>query len=503
VVITVPGDFHAGCSNGILGASRRAASASSLHLPVRGELAFRADRRRVHRDAARRIWRRLIINLPLRHLQSHLASVAFPAWCLGHRPSAQMLCVSYAQDLADKLSRDCRRIVTSDWYRHLFPTRLSPQRQAAPEFETTAQGCRLATSVGGVLTGRGAGIIIIDDPLKPEEALSEAHRRTANEWFDHTLYSRLNDREKGAIILIMHRLHEDDLVGHVLAQEDWDIVRFPAIAEADETHVIDTLAGPRIFTRRQGEPLHPAREPLLMLEQIRRTIGEYNFAGQYQQAPAPLGGGMVKAAWFRYYTQDELPAQFDRVVQSWDTASKATELSDFSVCTSWGIHGKELYLLEVLRRRMEYPELKRAVRDQYALYRPSVVLIEDKASGTQLIQELVADGLHTVTRYQPQSDKVMRMHAQTAMIENGFVHLPKAAPWLAAYLHELTIFPNGRHDDQVDSTAQLLDWFKRGSGEPQHWLWQFYKEEYRAQQARPPRPEPLSVIAKRMGLLRW
>jgi predicted phage terminase large subunit-like protein len=156
-----------------------------------------------------------------------------------------------------------------------------------------------------------------------------------------------------------------------------------------------------------------------------------------------------------------------------------------------------------LRRRLEYPELKRAVRDQYALFRPSVVLIEDKASGTQLIQELVADGLHAVTRYQPQSDKVMRMHAQTAMIENGFVLLPKAASWLAAYLHELTVFPNGRHDDQVDSTAQLLDWFKQGSGEPQDWLWQLYKEEYRAQRARSPRPEPLSVIAKRMGLLRW
>jgi hypothetical protein len=229
-----------------------------------------------------------------------------------------------------------------------------------------------------VLTGRGANITIIDDPLKPEEALSEAHRRAANEWFDHTLYSRLNDKQMGAIILIMHRLHEDDLVGHVTAQEDWDIVRFPAIAEEDERHVIDTLAGSRIFARRQGEPLHPAREPLAMLEQIRLTIGEYNFAGQYQQMPAPLGGRMVKAAWFRHYTQDELPAEFDRVVQSWDTASKASELSDFSLCTSWGIQGKGPYLLDVLRRRMEYPELKRAVRDQYALWRPIVVLVEDR-----------------------------------------------------------------------------------------------------------------------------
>jgi predicted phage terminase large subunit-like protein len=180
--------------------------------------------------------------------------------------------------------------------------------------------------------------------------------------------------------------------------------------------------------------------------------------------PAPLGGGLVKAAWFRHYSADELPAKFERIVQSWDTASKATELSDFSVCTSWGIHGKNLYLLDVVRRRMEYPELKRAVREQYERLKPSVVLIEDKASGTQLIQELIADGLYAVTRYQPQSDKIMRMHAQTAMIENGFVHLPVSAPWLAQYLHELTTFPKSRHDDQVDSTAQMLDWFKRGAG---------------------------------------
>jgi predicted phage terminase large subunit-like protein len=410
--------------------------------------------------------RRLIINLPPRHLKSLLASVAFPAWCLGHQPSAQILCVSYAQDLADKLSRDCRRIVASDWYRRLFRTRLSPRHQAVPEFETTAQGSRVATSVGGVLTGRGADIIVIDDPLKPEEALSQARRQAANEWFDHTLYSRLNDKQKGAIVLIMHRLHEDDLTGHVLAQEDWEIVRFPAIAEADERHVIDTLAGPRSFARRRGEALHGAREPLAMLEHIRRTIGEYNFAGQYQQMPAPLGGGMVKAAWFRHYLPDELPPSFERIVQSWDTANKATELSDFSACTTWGVQGKDLYLVDVLRRRMEYPELKRAVREQYDRFRPSVVLIEDKASGTQLIQELIEEGLYAVTRYQPQSDKVMRMHAQTAMIENGFVHLPNTAPWLALYLHELTIFPNGKHDDQVDSTAQMLDWFKQAGREP-------------------------------------
>src|SRR6266567_9291274 len=145
--------------------------------------------------------RRLIINLPPRHLKSLLASIAFPAWCLGHDPSAQILCVSYAQDLADKLARDCRNIMMSGWYRRIFPTRLAPYRQAVQEFITTRQGFRLATSTGGVLTGRGADIILIDDPLKPEEALSDAQRQTANEWFDHTRYSRQNDKQHGAIVI--------------------------------------------------------------------------------------------------------------------------------------------------------------------------------------------------------------------------------------------------------------------------------------------------------------
>src|SRR5215472_10094519 len=158
----------------------------------------------------------------------------------------------------------------------------------------------------------------------------------------------------------MQRLHEDDFVGHVCAQEEWEIIRFPAIAEADEMHEIETFLGPQCFTRRQGEALHPEREPLDTLDRIRRTTGEYNFAGRYQQAPAPLGGGLVKAEWFKRYRQDELPGRFERIMQSWDTANKATELSDFSVCTTWGIKGKELFLLSVFRRRLEYPELKRA-----------------------------------------------------------------------------------------------------------------------------------------------
>jgi predicted phage terminase large subunit-like protein len=351
----------------------------------------------------------------------------------------------------------------SKWYQGLFPTRLSAQKQAVDEFITTMQGFRLATSVGGVLTGRGGDVIIIDDPLKPEEALSETQRRFTNEWYDHTLVSRLNDKKNDCIILIMQRLHEDDLVGHVLEQESWDVVSFPSIAEQDQELWIETMFGSRRFMRSAGEVLHPERESRETLDRIRRTIGEYNFAGQYQQAPAPLGGGLVKEAWFRRYELRDLPEKFDQILQSWDTANKPTELSDYSVCTTWGIKDQRLYLLHTLRKRMDYPSLKRAVREQWQAHGATVVLIEDKASGTQLIQELTEEGLHAVTRYKPDGHKLMRLHAQTGVIENGFVYLPREAHWLAEYLHEITTFPNGKYDDQVDSTSQALAWTKQRS----------------------------------------
>jgi hypothetical protein len=182
----------------------------------------------------------------------------------------------------------------SSWYRALFATRLVSARASLQELTTTRGGSRMATSVGGVLTGRGAGLIVIDDPVKPGDAMSESRRAAANEWFDGTLYSRLNDKTKDAIVIVMQRLHEDDLVGHVLKREDWEVLSFPAIAEADELHVVETPFGRKEFRRRSGEALHPARESLETLAHIRSTIGEYNFAGQYQQTPARLA-----AAWSR------------------------------------------------------------------------------------------------------------------------------------------------------------------------------------------------------------
>ncbi len=393
--------------------------------------------------------RRLIVNIPPRHLKSLAASIALPAWLLGHDPSLAIVNATYAQDLSDAFARDCRALMASATYRELFSTRLRAARPPLRELVTTRGGFRMATSVGGVLTGRGADVILIDDPLKPADAMSESRRAAANSWFDGTLYSRLNDKAKGSIVIVMQRLHEDDLVGHVLKKEGWEIVSFPAIAEADETHDIETSVGGKTFARKEGEALHPEREPLHTLEQIRATIGEANFAGQYQQRPAPAGGGMIREAWFPRFSEAERPV-FERIIQSWDTANKPSELADYSVCTTWGLKGPNAYLLNVHRKRLAFPDLIRAAIDEDARFSPELILIEDRASGTQLVQTLIEMGVKHATRCSPEGDKLMRLHAQTAAIENGFVWLPHEAPWLAEYLRELTLFPAGRHDDQVE-----------------------------------------------------
>jgi predicted phage terminase large subunit-like protein len=182
--------------------------------------------------------------------------------------------------------------------------------------------------------------------------------------------------------------------------------------------------------------------------------------------------------WFKTYTQNELPPKFEMVFQSWDTANKPSELSDYSVCTTWAVKQKTLYLLHVLRKRMDYPTLKRAVREQAHAFNPRTILIEDKASGTQLIQELIYERVHGIQRYEPKMDKEMRMHSVSSTIENGFVYLPDKAEWLPEYLHELTVFNKGKHDDQVDSTSQALDWVRQGYWGPGMGIFNYYKMKH-------------------------
>jgi predicted phage terminase large subunit-like protein len=414
--------------------------------------------------------KRLIINMPPRHLKSHCVSVAFIAWLLGHEPSKHVIAASYGQDLADDQASACRRLMRSSFYRTLFGDIIGG-RQAVNDFETIQGGRRLATSVGGVLTGRGADIIVLDDPMKADDALSETSRKAVHMWFDNTLRSRLNDKANGCIIIVMQRLHQDDLVGHVLEQEHWDVLSLPAIAEVDECHLIDGPLGRRSFRRKPGDILHPARESAESLANTRRAISEFSFSSQYQQNPIPLGGAIVKTEWLRFYEPGEEPARFQTTLQSWDTANKSGDLNDFSVCTTWGVFKKRYYLLDVSRKRLNFPDLKREVRRLDERFSPKKILVEDKASGTQLIQDLNAEGFYRIIPYEPPAgaDKIMRLHTQTAVFENHRVLLPKEAPWLAEYISELTGFPGSRYADQVDSTTQALDYLQNTYGR-ENWM---------------------------------
>ncbi len=402
--------------------------------------------------------RRLIITMPPRSLKSICTSVAFPAWALGHDPALKIICASYSNELSVKHARDCRAVVESDWYKRAFRnTRLDPRKNTELEFMTNRRGFRLGTSIGGTLTGKGGNLIIIDDPLKPGEAMSDNRRESVKQWFDGTLYSRLDNKSEDRIVLVMQRLHTDDLAGHLLEKSGWDHLNLSAIAEERECIPIgDEL----IYIREPGDLLHPDREDRRTLDVIKSTVGTYNFSSQYQQAPIPPEGNLIQWKWFKRYR--ELPARKDQgqIIQSWDTASKPGEKNDYSVCTTWLFLDKDFYLIDVLRAHLNYPDLKRRVVSHAQMFIADSVLIEDAASGIQLIQDLQANGELRPIAILPEGDKETRAIGQSAKIEAGHVHLLEDAHWLPDFEREILQFPNGRYDDQVDSMSQVLAWAK-------------------------------------------
>lgn len=408
----------------------------------------------------RREIRRLIITLPPRNLKSICASVAFPAFALGHDPSLRIVCASYSQELAAKHARDFRTVLESVWYQQLFPgTQIDQRKNTEGEIQTTAQGYRLSTSVGGTLTGRGGNLILIDDPMKPAERMSEVKRAAVAEWYDSTLTSRLDCKTEDAIVLIMQRLHVNDLVGHLLEKDEpWVHLNLPAIAEEEEKI---PLGNGRIHRRKVGELLHPDREPREVLEELKAAMGSQAFSAQYQQAPIPAGGALIKGAWFRTYGHPPDRVENDRIIQSWDTGTKAGESNDFSVCTTWLMRGRNYYLLDVFRKRLEYPDLRRAILSLAATHTATTVLIEDAGTGAPLIQDLRREGRLRPIAIRPERDKIVRLEAQSAVIEAGHVLLPAKAPWLDEFRAEILAFPHGRYDDQVDSVSQFLAWGAR------------------------------------------
>jgi predicted phage terminase large subunit-like protein len=411
--------------------------------------------------------KRLIVTVPPRHLKSIIFSVALPAFRLGRDPTARIICVSYSNALAVKHANDFRAVLGSSWYQRAFPgTRLSRTKNTEDETMTTALGFRLATSITGMITGRGAHLIVIDDPQKPDEALSNANRESVGQWFDNTLLSRLDATSKGAIVIVMQRLHEDDLAGRQLDKGGWRHLKIPAIAVCNERVQIGHR---KTFERKAGTAIDPRRETLEDLERQRHQMGELLFSAQYQQEPIPLAGNIIKAEWFKEYDVAPTCGDNDQFVISIDTAMKGDPGADYSVATVWLGRGDYCYLLDLWRQRVEYPNLKHALDQLRKRYPTATLLIEDKGSGTSLIQELRANTV-AVIGIAPEGDKVTRAAKVSAQFEAGAVLFPKTADWLSGLKAELLGFPNVKHDDQVDSVTQALSWLWQNRKKQVPWV---------------------------------
>lgn len=399
----------------------------------------------------------LVINIPPRYSKTEMAVVNWISRCIARNPAAKFIHLSYSDDLALDNSTRVRELVKSQPYQRLWPIALKKDSDSKKKWYTSVGGGLYATAAGGAITGFGAGTtadnglfggaIVIDDPHKVDDVLSDSLRTQVNERLNTTIQSRRNSR-RTPIIIIMQRLHEDDMTGYVLAGKmglEFHHLCLPALDEVT------------------GEALWPDKHSADELMAL-KAANAYVFAGQYQQHPVPHGGGMIKTSWFRHYAQ--IPTKPTRIVQSWDTANKAGELNDYSVCTTWLEYGGVYYLVDLHRERLEYPDLRRMVKSLHQKWKPHAVLIEDKGSGTQLIQDLRHDSATSipVLAIEPEGDKITRASACSAMIEAGMVHLPESAEWMADFETELMHFPNSKHKDQVDSLTQFLNWARTNGG---------------------------------------
>jgi len=416
--------------------------------------------------------RRLIINIPPRHMKSLSCSVAWPAWTWIQKamagtlagPSTSFLAISYAHNLSIRDSVKCRRLIYSPWYQENWGDRfrLANDQDTKIRFDNDHQGYRICTSVEGMATGEGADIAIIDDAMSAGDANSKTAQDAVISWWDNVMPTRLNNQKTGAFAVIAQRLHERDIVGHILSKEnrtDWTVLCLPARYEREHPHV--WARDPR---KEEGELLWPARNGEAEVKALETALGGYGAAGQLQQRPSPAGGGIFKAEWWKYFRPDALPV-VRRIVQSWDTAFKTKTANDYSVCTTWAECENGYYLLDVWKQKVEFPDLKRMVVSKGAQWveghRVAAILVEDKASGQSLVQELRRDTTLPIVPIKVDQDKESRAYAVTPLIEGGRVFLPEGAPWLADFVASLSGFPNAAHDDDVDSLTQALAYMAR------------------------------------------
>ena len=387
--------------------------------------------------------------MPPRHGKSEFISRYSTAWILGKFPDTRIILVSYEADFAATWGRKARDLL-EEHGPSLFGIRVSGKSSAANRWDIEGhEGGMITAGVNGPITGKGADIGIIDDPVKnDQEAMSVTYQERTYEWYKSTFRTRL--QRDGAIILIMTRWNENDLAGKLLAAQEedgekWEVVNLPAIAEEGD-----------LLGRDPGQPLCPDLFTIEALRSIEKAVGSFWWASLYQQRPSPAEGGILKRNWWQYYRQT--PDRFDEVIQSWDMAFKDTKTADFVVGQVWGRKGADKYLLDQVRDRMDFPATVQAVRSLSAKWpQARNKLVEDKANGPAVIATLKNEipGLIAVN---PEGGKVVRAQAASPDIEAGNVYLPdpSVAPWVHDFIEECAAFPNGANDDQVDAMTQAL-----------------------------------------------
>ena len=397
--------------------------------------------------------KRLIINMPPRHTKSEFASFLLPAWMVGRNPKLKIIQSTNTTELSVRFGRKAKQLIDSQEYQQAFKTRLKEDSQAAGKWETEQGGEYYAAGVGSAITGRGADLLIIDDPHTEQDAMNTQALERTFEWYTSGPRQRL--QPGGSIVLVMTRWNEKDLAGRLIKMQkepkadQWEVVEFPAILPSDE-------------------PLWPEYWTKKDLESVKASIPLSKWNAQYMQNPTAEEGSLIKREWWQSWEKEELP-NLEHVIQSYDTAFMKKQTADYSAITTWGVFtlnedsGQHLILIDSIKGRYEFPELRRIALEQYGYWQPETVIIESKASGLPLTYELRKMGI-PVINFSPSkgNDKHTRVNAVSPLFESGRIWAPKEMEFAQEVIEECAAFPYGDHDDLVDSMTQAVMRFRQG-----------------------------------------
>jgi predicted phage terminase large subunit-like protein len=422
--------------------------------------------------------KRLAINMPPRYGKSNLVSILWPSWTWTVEPWERFLFVSYSDDLAVEHSVNRRALLESVWFQQRWGNQVqfTADQNMKGAYKNTQSGSMVSAGIGGTITGKGGNRIVIDDPVDPRRAFSTAMREAANGYYGQTLSTRLDNKKTGAIVIVMQRLHRNDLTGHVLANgEGYTCLTLPAITE--DSSVVYFPLSKKEIVRPAGDVLWPQRENAEDLKRQEKAMGTRAFGGQYNQSPTSDEGAILKRSWWRYYRQ--LPvlgtgngdAAHHRI-WVWDTAAKDKERDDYTAGFCLATTPTGVYVVRHVKERVQYPELRRLIEQEFNGLPARAVVIEDKSSGQSVIQDLRRSTRLPIIAFEVGSrDKVERANLVAPTLESGRVHLPETAPWVAGFVENAAAFPDVEHDDDVDAFVEGLLYLNGAGCPPEPGVW--------------------------------